>query len=166
MPYTMRGFIEYDCNKWGGHTGCKRRGPEGSASKTFNSHGGGVFATLWTGEGIRSLGRSAAWERRPLGGFSRFWFWARSDIPDDITKKEPDISSWGPPYVTFPFGPDCSPTFFQHHVFTINTAFCGDWAGALFEGSFYACSEFVRNPNNVEEFKDAWRHSLRFFKDL
>lgn len=35
----------------------------------------------------------------------RMWYWAREDIPHDLAADSPDVSTWGEPYVFFPFGP-------------------------------------------------------------
>lgn len=49
----------------------------------FNSAGGGVYATEWTGEAIS------------------VWFFPRSSIPGDISSGNPNPSGWGTPSARF-----------------------------------------------------------------
>jgi hypothetical protein len=54
-----------------------------SFGDTFNAIGGGVYALEWTDEAIK------------------IWHFPRTAIPDDITAKQPDPSTWGEPEALF-----------------------------------------------------------------
>eukprot|EP00438_Fugacium_kawagutii_P032202 Skav220149 [mRNA] locus=scaffold6329:51347:56909:- [translate_table: standard] len=124
-----------DCNSDSAHNGCGLDGPPNSGGPQFNAFDGGVFATQWTGEGIK------------------LWMFNRSHIPSDITENQPDSTTWGDPWAFFPFGDDCPSTHFGDHVLVINLDFCGDWAGSVFPGGEDACEGYVRDPNNIEKLK-------------
>lgn len=69
----------------------------------FNSVGGGVYAVQWTDEAIK------------------IWHFARSSIPQDITNKTPDPSSWGLPEALFG-GSTCNvDKYFKDMSIVINT---------------------------------------------
>ncbi|CAK9000092.1 unnamed protein product [Durusdinium trenchii] len=134
------GIINPDCNAESGHEGCQVEGPNNSGGAAFNDQGGGVYATQWTSEGIK------------------IWMWPRSQIPQDITAGEPDSLTWGEPYVFFPFGANCPSTHFQDQVLTINTDFCGDWAGEVSPWDSKAeCDGFVQDPNNIPKIQGYWQ---------
>lgn len=137
MP-MVPGLFNPDCNSADAHDGCGLDGPSNSGGPPFNAAGGGVFATQWTSTGIK------------------MWFWKRADIPSDITSDAPDSTSWGEPYVFFPFGENCPSSHFKDHVLTINLDFCGDWAGNMFPGGLAKCVEFIQDPANVDQLKDAY----------
>lgn len=137
MP-MVPGLFNPDCNSADAHDGCGLDGPSNSGGPPFNAAGGGVFATQWTSTGIK------------------MWFWKRADIPSDITSDAPDSTSWGEPYVFFPFGENCPSSHFKDHVLTINLDFCGDWAGNVFPGGLAKCVEFIQDPANVDQLKDAY----------
>ena len=137
MP-MVPGIFNDDCNSADAHDGCGVDGPANSGGPDFNNAGGGVFATQWTSAGIK------------------VWMWPRAEIPADITNDEPDPSTWGNPYVFFPFGENCPSSHFNDQVLTINLDFCGDWAGNVFPGGLAACNEFVQDPANVDQLKDAY----------
>jgi len=100
----------------------------------LNSAGGAVYATLWNEEGIR------------------VWHFAREDVPEDITSKNPNPDSWGAP-VAF-FSTDSCPMsqFFTDQTFIFNITLCGDLAGgsANFNGAGCpgTCQDYVTDPNN------------------
>ncbi|CAJ1368583.1 unnamed protein product [Effrenium voratum] len=137
MP-MVSGIFNPDCNSEDAYEGCGLFGPSNSGGPPFNSAGGGVFATQWISTGIK------------------MWFWKRADIPSDITSDSPDSTSWGEPYVFFPFGDDCPSSHFKDHVLTINLDFCGDWAGNVFPGGLAKCVEYIQDPANADQLKDAY----------
>lgn len=59
----------------------------------FNAVGGGVYATLWTNEGIK------------------VWFFPRNSVPGDIGRGAPDPSGWGVPMANFVGGCDYGAKF-------------------------------------------------------
>lgn len=72
------------CGDGGGYNGCAVADYVGTSYGTaFNSVGGGVYATLWTSSAIQ------------------IWYWARKDIPADITNGTPNPSGWGTPAANF-----------------------------------------------------------------
>jgi len=100
----------------------------------LNSAGGGVYATLWNEEGIR------------------IWFFARADVPSDITDKNPNPDTWGTP-VAF-FSTDSCPMsqFFTDQTFIFNITLCGDLAGGAdnFNGAGCpgTCADWVADPSH------------------
>jgi hypothetical protein len=77
-----------DCTSPGsnGDLGCSYVPPTTdsySFGDTFNAIGGGVYALEWTDEAIK------------------IWHFPRTAIPDDITAKQPDPSTWGEPEALF-----------------------------------------------------------------
>lgn len=102
------------------------------------------------------------------------WWFPRSQIPSDITNKQPDHLSWPTPQAHFP-ADNCDP--YQSYggmgsnMYSIFTnTFCGDWAGASgiwnyggFAGQeqscaaktgYSTCDEYVRNMGSA--FHDAY----------
>ena len=61
--------------------GCGVLAPEGTFGDSFNKKGGGVWATQIEADGIK------------------IWYFARSDIPDDIKSDAPDPKNWGLPVI-------------------------------------------------------------------
>lgn len=133
-----------DCHAGNGCDGCGVSGPANSAGSTFNANGGGVYVTSWTDTEIQ------------------IWFFPRGSVPNDIISNEPQPSTWSEPYVTFPLGNSCENDFFHNQQMVINLDFCGSWAGAVFPslggwpGGQEACEGYVRDPNNVENLKEAY----------
>ncbi|WWC85506.1 uncharacterized protein L201_000370 [Kwoniella dendrophila CBS 6074] len=123
------------CDSTTGGSGCTI----GSDSATsfgmpFNEVGGGVFAMLWNGDGIR------------------MWDWNRAQIPTDITFNSPTPEHWGTPRAAWDASM-CDPwKFFQEQVLVLNIDLCGEWAGALYNTFPYCpgtCAEYISNPNNL-----------------
>lgn len=69
------------CNYESG--GCSVLAPEGTFGDSFNKKGGSVWATQIEADGIK------------------IWYFARSDIPDDIKSDAPDPKNWGLPVMNF-----------------------------------------------------------------
>ncbi|KAJ4475046.1 putative glycoside hydrolase family 16 protein [Lentinula aciculospora] len=96
----------------------------------FNSAGGGVFAKLWDDTGIK------------------IWHFSRSNIPADITSKNPDPSTWGNPVSFMPSGDSCNVAdHFKDHSLIINITLCGQWAGATYSCGG-TCQSAVMDPSN------------------
>jgi len=129
-----------NCNAAEGHDGCGVPAPPDSGSAAFNSGGGGVFAMRWTEQGIS------------------MWFFARGQVPFDHGSDDPNLDSWGQPYVTLPTGEgsSCSASHFKNMQFVLNLDFCGVWAGNVFPGGLAACEGYVSDPNNIEALAEAY----------
>lgn len=98
--------------------GCGVQGNSSTFGESYNTLGGGITALEWRSAGIR------------------VWQFERNSIPDDISNKSPDPSSWGTALADFPdTGCDIG-SHFKNQSIIINIDLCGDWAG----GSAY--SEF------------------------
>ena len=117
----------------------------------LNAIGGGVYATQWTAEAIS------------------IWYFPRGSIPDDVLGDAPSPDGWGIPAAKFTGGCDIENMFKEQQII-FNTAFCGDWAGAVWESGSCAkkaptCDEYVQN--NPEAFKDAyWTiNALKVYQD-
>lgn len=83
------------------NTGCgvkERR--SGSFGPSFNKNGGGVFATLWTDEGIK------------------MFFWSRKNVPKDVKAMKPNPATWGTPAAFFSTA-TCSASFFKPQTIVI-----------------------------------------------
>jgi len=106
-----------------------------TAGRGFNKIGGGVFATLWNEDGIS------------------VWFFARNNIPQDITNRNPQPNRWGKPRALFS-SDDCAINeFFSDQTIVINTTLCGDWAGNTHSqvGCPGTCAQTVANPRNMDQ---------------
>jgi hypothetical protein len=108
---------------------------------SFNTNGGGVFATQWTSD------------------FIRIWFFPAHNIPDDITNgnPNPDVSVWGQPASNFE-GSCTIDDHFKNHNIVFDTTFCGQWGGAVWASDPVCknlaptCDEFVAlNPDAFNE---------------
>lgn len=140
-----------DCSAGAGSTGC----PQSTAStnnfgKGLNAAGGGVYAMLWDNEAI-----------------SVYQFPRNSTAANALTSSSSsstvDTSSLGVPLATFVGGSGCNiaEKFYQHQI-TINTDFCGSWAGndevwaadAECSAKASSCQEYV--AGNPDAFVDAY----------
>lgn len=131
-----------DCNAGNGNTGCST-GPNND-TKTygdgFNQMGGGVHAMEWTSDAIS------------------MWFFPRTaPVPADIAAGKPDPSGWGKPTTQFSGGCNID-EHFQDHQIVFNTAFCGDWAGKVWEqdatckAKAPTCDDYVaQHPGDFKE---------------
>jgi len=137
MP--LPGISDPNCNGNYGKSGCDLAGPPNSGGPSLNAGGGGVFATQWTHEGIK------------------MWVFPRGKVPQDLVDDEPDSALWGDPANFFPFGQNCPSTHFRDQVLVLNLDWCGEWAGGTFpEGGEWKCEEFVKDPANIDQLKDAF----------
>lgn len=99
--------------------------------KGFNDIAGGVFAHLWDDTGIS------------------VWHFKRTDIPDDISSRNPDPTSWGTPAAFWSSASCDIGNHFYDHVLTLTTTLCGDWAGPAFTSTCSGtCADAVADPTN------------------
>lgn len=150
-----------DCNAGSAMTGCSIHAPEtfqsegktlASAGEAFNAQAGAVYATEWTPQGIN------------------IWAFARSAVPASLNTPNPDPNSFPPPLASFS-GPGCDyAKSFRDMALIVNTDFCGDWAGRVWQSlgkdkgtGVKSCEEFV--GERPGEFRDAfWEfNSIRIF---
>lgn len=137
---------ETDCNAGDAHDGC---GMQTSNTQNygagFNAVEGGIYAMEWTSD------------------FIAVWFFARSDIPQDIIDGSPDPTLWGLPSAKFVGSPGCEiDNFFRENNIVFNHTFCGAWAGApdvwnndpVCASKAPTCEEFV--ANNPQEFEEGY----------
>lgn len=124
-----------------GNQGCGiRSNLSNSFGSGFNGIGGGVYAMLWDISGIK------------------VYFFPRGSIPADISAGAPQPQNWPTPMADWP-STDCNPyQFFNTHSAIFDTTLCGDWAGAVWNGTgvpgqdvscaqqtgFSTCSAFVQ----------------------
>lgn len=134
------------------NVGCSIEHPsKDSYGVGLNAIGGGVYATQWTDEAIS------------------VYYFPRGSVPDDVLGDAPNPDGWGLPAAKFTGGCDIENMFKEQQI-VFNTAFCGDWAGAVWESGSCAkkaatCDEYVQN--NPEAFKDAyWTiNALKVYQD-
>jgi len=119
--------------------GCSINDGYGTFGSVLNQKGGGVFATQWTGNGIK------------------MWFWTHDQVPYDLKSNNPNPSGWGTPVANFEFGSHCSSSHFGPQNIIINLTFCGDWAGSTFASDcpgLGSCEDYVKY--NPQAFQDAY----------
>jgi len=122
------------CDSTVTNNGCATTDPNGWGTE-FNAAGGGVFVKVWD----------------PDYGIEVFHF-PQDKVPDDITSKCPDPTSWGNPVSFIPNGDLCNiGEHFQNHQIIINITLCGDWAGASYSGP--GTCQSAMDPTN---YKDAY----------
>ncbi|TVY37898.1 putative endo-1,3(4)-beta-glucanase [Lachnellula subtilissima] len=102
---------DYDCTLPA--SGCSVTGPAGSFGDPFNANKGGVYAMDWTSTYIR------------------IYFFARANIPADITSGKPDPTKWGLPMANFDskYGSCDVGASFPEQTIYFDTTFCGAEAG-------------------------------------
>lgn len=105
------------------------------AGEALNDAGGGYFATWWS-----------------VRGFAVYFFPRAGPAPPDISSDAPDPRKWPRPWRFFPFSAECPAAHFKDMRLTLNTAFCGEWAGRDFPGGWDACKEHVSATVNQEAF--------------
>ncbi|KAL8853026.1 MAG: hypothetical protein Q9221_002056 [Calogaya cf. arnoldii] len=136
---------DVDAPGQGKNMGCGIKHREARGQETFgqgmNKGGGGVWATLWTSNDIR------------------VYHWHRKDVPGDIGAGKPMPEKWGLPVAKFAGGCQID-RYFKNLNIIFNIAFCGDWAGAVWNGNTEckkkagSCEEWVRE--NPGAFRDAY----------
>jgi hypothetical protein len=136
-----------DCGASGGYEGCGVQSTSPVSYGTpFNANGGGVYAALWTGSGIK------------------VWNFATRDVPANIRSGNPDPNSWGQPTANFA-GCNFDSKFSNQNIVSprklrrrkhhhaddtqiFDITFCGDWAGSVWGSSSCAsinpsCNAYV-----------------------
>ncbi|RAH50767.1 glycoside hydrolase family 16 protein [Aspergillus brunneoviolaceus CBS 621.78] len=134
------------------NAGCSITSPSSQSYGTsFNSLGGGVYATEWTSSAIN------------------IWFFPRGSIPADVTAGVPTPATWGTPAASFAGSCDIDSHFDAMQI-VFDTTFCGDWAGNVWSSGSCAsyassCTDYV--ANNPSAFEDAyWTiNSLKVYQD-
>lgn len=102
--------------------------------KEFNLIAGGVFAHLWDNSGIK------------------IWRFLRPSIPQDITDKTPDPSTWGTPAAFFPSTNCDIASHFSDHQLVIDTTICGDFGTPTYAASGCpgTCAQAIANNANFK----------------
>jgi hypothetical protein len=140
-----------DCNEGAGSMGCGIRAPNStsalgqtfaSAGHAFNAQGGAVYVTEWTSAGIK------------------VWAFARNAVPASLNDENPSTASFPTPLAAFSGSCDFSSAF-KDMTLIINTDFCGDWAGKVWDVSgakqktgVDSCDAYV--AQNPEKFTEAY----------
>jgi len=116
--------------------GCGVRASQtNSFGAPFNSNGGGVYASAFLQFSTRYVSGVAngyytmavLWDNSGVS----VWFFARQNVPSDITAQAPVPEGWGTPSAFWPAS-DCNPfEFFKNHGVILDTTLCGDWAGGV-----------------------------------
>jgi len=120
------------------NTGC---GIKDTAQNSYgfglNSNGGGVYATLWTADGIS------------------IWYFPRDRIPEDINSEQPNPDSWPAPQAFWSSSSCPMNQFFNAHTFIFNITLCGDLGEATYSGAGCpgTCAQAVTDPANFKTAK-------------
>ncbi|KAI9851854.1 MAG: hypothetical protein M1838_002570 [Thelocarpon superellum] len=144
-----------DCAVSTSYTGCTEQDKNpGSYGQAFNDGEGGVYAMEWNSDHIA------------------VWWWARRDIPADVTSGNPDPTSWATPVARFKGSCDID-SHFSNHQIIFDITFCGDLAGqtdvwgATCAGKHQGmtCSDYVMS--STDGFKQAYWEivSLKVYQD-
>ncbi|KAK6951819.1 hypothetical protein Daesc_006344 [Daldinia eschscholtzii] len=137
--------LSNDCyNATDNNAGCGVRGSAATYGSAYNDAQGGIIAMEWRNEGIR------------------VWQFGRSNIPTDITAKNPDPSSWGSASADFP-NTNCDiGSHFKNQSIIANIDLCGQYASALYASSGCPsnCTDYV--ANNPDAFTSAFWEFGRF----
>ncbi|KAF2831502.1 hypothetical protein CC86DRAFT_463379 [Ophiobolus disseminans] len=134
------------------NVGCSIEHPsKQSYGAGLNQNGGGVYATSWNSDAIS------------------VYFFPRESIPADVLGDNPDPSAWGKPAAKFEGACDIDKMFAEQQII-IDTTFCGQWAGKIWEDGSCAkkaktCVDYVRD--NPEAFTEAyWEiNALKVYQD-
>ncbi|KAK4629288.1 putative endo-1,3(4)-beta-glucanase [Fulvia fulva] len=102
----------------------------------FNLNGGGVYATEWTSEYVKT------------------WFFPRQSIPDSIYSASPDPSQWGTPAANHQGHCDID-NHFQNMSIVLNIDFCGEWAGNVY-------SQYEQCPQGNNASVHSWTRCVNY----
>ena len=121
----------------GANQGCGILGPPGSLGESFNSQGGGVYATLLRNPNPTLDKGNSTQESAPLGrGEVATWFWPHGEggpsAPADLRSGRPSPEGWGEPVALFALGDDCSVNHFAQMSLVFDITLCGQAAGPSF----------------------------------
>ncbi|OQO08101.1 hypothetical protein B0A48_06895 [Cryoendolithus antarcticus] len=145
-------LMNENCNTGNGADGCSNHGPAqtkvysnqlSTAGEAFNEQEGGVYVTEWTTSGVK------------------IWAFARDAVPSTLNTANPSTVGFPTPLASFS-GKGCDfGTAFKNMTIIINTTFCGDWAGKVWESSgakaatgVETCEAFV--AGKPDEFVEAY----------
>ncbi|KXN87443.1 putative glycosidase C21B10.07, partial [Leucoagaricus sp. SymC.cos] len=133
------GLIWHDCQTYPtDNRGCGFSDPSDvSYGAGFNNAGGGVLAHEWNSDHVR------------------VWFFPRSKIPDDISAKKPNPSSWGQPVAAWDSQYCNIDKALYQHSLVLDIALCGDWAGPAYaqSGCPGTCEQAAADPSNLVDAK-------------
>jgi hypothetical protein len=90
-----------DCGAGGGFEGCGVADNRPSFGSSFNSNGGGVYASLWTSSGIK------------------VWYFPSRDVPENIRGGNPNPDTWGTPVANFGGGCDYDARFRDMNIVSV-----------------------------------------------
>lgn len=141
-----------DCNAGNAGEGCSVHAPAtvpvfkqdvATAGVPLNAQNGGIYVTEWTTAGIK------------------VWAFSRDAVPQNLNLVNPSTAGFPTPITDFS-GDGCDfSTTFQDVVLILNTDFCGDWAGKVWESSGAAaatgvetCNDYV--ANHPKAFENAY----------
>ncbi|KAK3694568.1 glycoside hydrolase family 16 protein [Podospora appendiculata] len=141
-------LMSSDCQ---GNQGCSQNTQsQNNYGAGFNAAGGGVYVVEWTDQSISS------------------WFFSRNSTmatslasAASNTTAAPDTSSFGLPLANFVGGSSCDISqHFQNQQIVINTDFCGQWAGQVWDQDS-TCSALASSCDtyvgaNPEAFSEAY----------
>jgi len=129
-------LVSVDCyNATNNDQGCVVADPStNSYGAPFANNGGGVFATLWTDDGIS------------------IWFFERGSIPADVPTDSPDPSGWGTPTAFYPSSTCDMQTYFTPQNLIIDIDICGSYAIPEFNATCSGnCLDLVADPSNYDD---------------
>merc|ERR1712093_107670 len=138
FPYDQASnVVSTNCDyKVNGNQGCQfRENSTASYGAEFATNGGGVFASLWDGNGIQT------------------WFFPRASIPADIAAGTPDPSTWGTPSAAWPSTTCDMEEYFTEQNIIINITLCGAWAGSapvFAQTCSGLCTDYIAEPSNFD----------------
>ncbi|KAK6599801.1 putative endo-1,3(4)-beta-glucanase [Botrytis cinerea] len=129
------------------YAGCGSTAQAGASTygESFNSNGGGIYATEWTSDHIK------------------IWFFPRNAIPFDIKRGTPEPRFWPKPQAIFQGSSFCNiDNHFANQSLVFDTTFCGDFAGGVWandggicsQGGDLTCEQFV--AENPDAFKESY----------
>ncbi|GAA5982014.1 hypothetical protein JCM10908_004703 [Rhodotorula pacifica] len=127
------------CDVQSGNGGCSYSGGRDSYGQTFNAGGGGVMATLFTEDEIT------------------IWFFARAQIPENVSSGAPDVSTWGKPTATWSKSSCDISRMFAAQRLIFNISLCGNYAGVAdvwaqtCASKAATCSEYLMDPSHFDE---------------
>ncbi|KAI6840683.1 glycoside hydrolase family 16 protein [Hortaea werneckii] len=142
-------FQTSDCDhNANGNSGCSSLLDDSKIPNNYgeglNNNGGGVYATEWTSEYIKH------------------WFFPRGSILDNIASGEPDPATWGIPTVNAQGSCDIDSNFNNMSII-INTDFCGDWAGWVYQSQFPECPQNM-SANSLDSCVDFVGNNPSYFE--
>lgn len=123
-----------------GNSGCgstflNTTSPINNYGQPFNDNGGGVYATEWTSDYIKT------------------WFFPRQSIPSSIISGAPNVAEFGTPAVNMQGACDID-SHFQNMSVIVNIDFCGAWAGNVYS-QWPNCPQNATRSRSLDSCTDA-----------